>query len=171
MGGPGSGSYRYRVKTLVENCFSFALSPIKEHLKRVDAGEGTFSGRIFLTRGDMRDGEMRILVSKLDECLTVRLSYKITNRWKEENLDIEFPIRIQHTYPHIGGKRYWLTCPISGCGRRVGKLYLPPRGKYFGCRHCYDLTYTSSRESHKWDDPFPFRALQRTLDKLLRKGH
>jgi hypothetical protein len=38
------------------------------------------------------------------------------------------------------------------CGRRVGKLYLPPCGRYFGCRHCYRLTYTSCQESHKYDD-------------------
>jgi hypothetical protein len=36
-------------------------------------------------------------------------------------------------------------------GRRVGKLYLPPGARYFGCRLCYDLTYTSCQESHKYD--------------------
>jgi hypothetical protein len=30
-------------------------------------------------------------------------------------------------------------------------LYLPPRARYFGCRHCHDLTYTSCQESHKYD--------------------
>jgi len=24
-------------------------------------------------------------------------------------------------------------------------------GRYFGCRHCYNLTYTSCQESHKYD--------------------
>lgn len=37
------------------------------------------------------------------------------------------------------------------CGRRVRKLYLPPGGRYFGCRHCYRLTYTSCQESHQYD--------------------
>src|SRR5262249_18413085 len=32
-----------------------------------------------------------------------------------------------------------------GCGRRVRKLYLS--GKYFGCRHCHNLTYRSQQES------------------------
>ena len=32
------------------------------------------------------------------------------------------------------------------CGRRCGKLYLPPGGTYFGCRVCYDLSYASQRE-------------------------
>ena len=31
----------------------------------------------------------------------------------------------------------------------VGKLYLPPGELCFGCRHCYDLTYESCRESHR----------------------
>ncbi len=57
--------------------------------------------------------------------------------------------------PHFGGVRWWFVCPlvINGrlCRRCVQKLYLPPRGRYYGCRHCYNLTYTSSQESHKHD--------------------
>jgi hypothetical protein len=34
---------------------------------------------------------------------------------------------------------------------RVGKLYLPPRGVYLGCRHCYEFTYESCQESHEYD--------------------
>jgi hypothetical protein len=33
----------------------------------------------------------------------------------------------------------------------VAKLYLPPGGDYYGCRHCYNLTYQSCRDSHKFD--------------------
>ena len=32
-----------------------------------------------------------------------------------------------------------------GSGRRARKLYLG--GRYFGCRHCHNLTYTSSQQS------------------------
>ena len=32
------------------------------------------------------------------------------------------------------------------CGRRVGTLFLSSGGKYFGCRHCYDLSYESRNE-------------------------
>jgi len=35
------------------------------------------------------------------------------------------------------------------CGRRVAKLYLPRGARYFGCRHCYDLTYLSCQRSDK----------------------
>jgi hypothetical protein len=33
------------------------------------------------------------------------------------------------------------------CGRRVAKLYEAPGAVYFGCRHCYDLSYESRNES------------------------
>ena len=42
--------------------------------------------------------------------------------------------------------------------RRVRKLYLPPRGRYFGCRQCHDLTYTSCQESHKDDRAYRMLA-------------
>ncbi len=29
------------------------------------------------------------------------------------------------------------------------KLYLPPGGRYFGCRRCYDLTYESAQQHDK----------------------
>ena len=42
-----------------------------------------------------------------------------------------------------------LTVNGRDCNRRVAKLYLPPSCRYYGCRHCYDLTYKSSQESDK----------------------
>jgi hypothetical protein len=50
------------------------------------------------------------------------------------------------------------------CGRRVGKLHLPPHGRYFGCRHCHDLTYASCQESHKFDRAFRRLALDTGSD-------
>jgi|GEM_PF-3430472 len=41
----------------------------------------------------------------------------------------------------IGGKRTWFLCPH--CNRRVALLY--GAGKYFLCRHCYNLTYASQQ--------------------------
>jgi hypothetical protein len=63
---------------------------------------------------------------------------------------------------HLGGVRWWLACPLArdgvGCGRRARKLYL--RGRYFGCRHCHGLTYTSTQES----DGRVYAALRGGLD-------
>lgn len=59
-------------------------------------------------------------------------------------------IPITTTRPRLGGKRHWVKCPMVHdaqlCGRRVGRLYLPPNATVFGCRHCYNLTYQSARE-------------------------
>ena len=76
-------------------------------------------------------------------------------------------IRITTTKPNFGGLRYWFMCPVvhSGicCGRRVGRLYLPPGGSVFGCRTCLDLTYESVRRHDKRIDellrnPFALRS-------------
>ena len=49
---------------------------------------------------------------------------------------------------NYGGRRAWFVCPGVkngvACRRRVAILYLG--GRYFLCRHCYDLVYASQRE-------------------------
>ena len=37
------------------------------------------------------------------------------------------------------GTRFWFACPR--CGRRVGKLYVPPGRHKALCRHCHRLRY------------------------------
>ena len=77
---------------------------------------------------------------------TVRLIYTIT--LTQEHLD--YPVGLRTTRPNLGGVRWWFTCPLitdgRRCGRRGQKLYLPPGGKYWGCRHCYDLSYESRNQ-------------------------
>ena len=52
---------------------------------------------------------------------------------------------------NFGGYRWWFICPLvvngNVCGRRVGALYLGGE-EYFGCRHCYNLTYECQKESY-----------------------
>ena len=43
----------------------------------------------------------------------------------------------------------------------MAKLYLPPGSRYFGCRRCHRLTYTSCQEHDKRVD-----ALRRNPDAL-----
>lgn len=82
----------------------------------------------------------------------VRLQYTV----KPSGRDVDYRVRLEMMPVNYGGVRWWFRCPLSNhdrqpCNRRVGKLYLPPGGVYFGCRHCYNLTYTSCNESHKYD--------------------
>ncbi|MCA9935611.1 MAG: hypothetical protein H6662_16250 [Ardenticatenaceae bacterium] len=81
-----------------------------------------------------------------------RVYYTIT-RWDGRKHDYDYKIGLQTTACNFGSVRWWFTCPLvtngRSCGRRVGKLYMPPGGQYYGCRHCYDLTYRSSQENDK----------------------
>lgn len=79
----------------------------------------------------------------------IRLYYTFTRT--HEHMD--YAIRLQSTRPYFGGLHWWFICPLlqhrRPCNHRVTKLYLPPSGRYYGCRHCYDLTYESCQESDK----------------------
>jgi hypothetical protein len=50
---------------------------------------------------------------------------------------------------------------LPGANRERLKLYLPPAARYFGCRHCHDLTYRSAQEHNKRVD-----ALRRNPELL-----
>ena len=77
----------------------------------------------------------------------LRFSYSVTRNSNE--IKIEEAVPIMTTRPHFGGVRWWFICPLVSdggeCWRRVRKIYLPPGGRYFGCRACYKLTYESVR--------------------------
>jgi len=52
-------------------------------------------------------------------------------------------ISITTTHLRFGGRRFWFQCE---CGRRCGRLYLPPGQHVFRCRICNNLTYRSAQE-------------------------
>lgn len=92
----------------------------------------------------LRNGEKIAAISIKVEALQLRLIYSYCRNGDDwESLD--YPVRLQTTTCNYGGLRYWFTCPAVGCGRRVAMLYLG--GKYFACRHCYQLVYQSQRET------------------------
>jgi hypothetical protein len=97
----------------------------------------------------------------------VRLSY--TAGPSDE--PVEDRVGLCTTSPHLGGVRWWFVCPGppggGPCGRRVGKLYLPPGERHFRCRHCHRLTYTSCRESRRLDIVFRWAAKRSGADPGL----
>ncbi len=70
-----------------------------------------------------------------------------------EKMPVTFDIRVEATRPNWGGVRYFFNCPliVNGipCNRRVTKLHSAGGCKYFGCRHCLNLTYNSSQTHTK----------------------
>jgi hypothetical protein len=93
------------------------------------------------------------------------LSYRVRGSG-EQWLDVEQPTPIVWKPCRFGGARPYFICPgvVNGiaCGRRVAKLYGP--GKYFLCRHCYRLAYSSQREDRH------DRALRRANNIRIRLG-
>jgi len=85
------------------------------------------------------------------ENLYAKVNYTITDRNTDEKTDYDYKISLTTTPCNFGGVRYWFICPLSVngvyCGRRTGTLYLASGGRYFGCRHCYNLSYESRNES------------------------
>ena len=158
MGGSGSGSryhwWRPEKKAVVEDCLSIDANRWRR--------EGILGGGVHLTgswRWTYRSGSgfaVNYEVRTLDAGNPIlRLSYSWTWGGKGAVESADYHVRLATTRPRIGGSRWWFVCPLVGsgppCSRRVGKLYLPPRSRYFGCRHCHGLTYTSCQESRKCD--------------------
>ena len=72
---------------------------------------------------------------------------------------MEYPVYLEWTGLHFGGRRAWFLCPARGCGRRVAILF---GGSIFACRHCHKLAYQCQRET---DDD---RAVRRA-DTIRRR--
>jgi hypothetical protein len=108
----------------------------------------------------------------------VRLSYSWTWRRSKEPQSESYLVQLTTTQPRFGGVRWWFVCPLvlngAACNRRVGKLYLPPAARYFGCRQCHDLTYTSSQEAHSGESLLKHIAAEmgcslRVVKRLMRR--
>jgi hypothetical protein len=92
----------------------------------------------------------------------VILLYRHRNGPGDEWKDVQEQVSLTWTACSFGGERSWFICPGAGCGRRVAVLYGP--GRYFLCRHCYDLPYQSQRDNKM------YRALHRAQEIRKRLG-
>lgn len=149
------GRDSYSNRWTVENCKSISTKFLKEN--GYFKGLHTFGGVIsWSCRGQSR-GSVGISSSMVEGDEYIRFEYTYTDRTTEEKTNLNYKVRLVSTPCHFGGKRWWFICPlvIEGhpCQRRITTLYLP-NAKYFGCRHCYNLTYESCKESHKYDRLF-----------------
>ena len=166
MGGYGSGRWGWHTKKhTVEKSWALDVGALLR--------EGT------LAPGVTRTGEWRWHNPRTNETLAsvgfnlcaedrggwLRLFYTVTRAGGK--VDADYRIPLVTTVPHFGGLRWWFTCPGEACRRRVRRLYLPPRGTYFLCRTCHDLTYVSSQAHDRTADRY--RALD--TETLLALAH
>ena len=133
MGGSGSGSrYRWDSKTTTESQHRVDIRWMKKqgYLRSGACGVLTWSCR------NEQTGAIRFSM----ETGRMVLNYRHrphNGEWE----DVEQVISFDWTPCNYGGKRTWFLCPH--CNRRVALLY--GAGKYFLCRHCYNLTYASQQ--------------------------
>lgn len=154
MGGIGSGRWDlYARRVTVEECLTLDVG-------RLVKGRRVFTGQPEVWSWSYGQGceptaTVRIAAEPGiadDPC--VRLTYSVADGDGQQ--PIEDVVPLEDTRPFFGGVRWWFYCmgfqrAGSPCGRRVGKLYLPPGGSYFRCRHCYNLTYHSCQASREND--------------------
>ncbi len=90
----------------------------------------------------LRKGETVASINIRSEVDRVILDYRSRSNGGEWQA-MEYPVRVEWTPCHLGGRRAWFHCPAPGCGRRVAILF---GGSVFACRHCHKLAYESQRE-------------------------
>lgn len=176
MGGYGSGTrYSYSKKLTVEECRVLSAARLM-HLGML---RSNIRWPNSVTWTDVATGKT---VSRIGfdvdtgpDSGSVRLHYTQSRTGQA----MDYHVNLTTTPLPWGGLRWWFICPLTRhgrfCSRRVGKLYLPSGAYYFGCRHCYDLTYTSCQESHKYDSMFagigaPMGLSARDVAKLLKRA-
>jgi hypothetical protein len=158
MGGPGSGNRRHwwrpAKKTVVEDCF--VLDPVR--LARAAAFIPWMTGTFQLWSRKQGTGVVEFMVCPAGTGLFVVLSCHRCAAAGGAGELVDLQVALERTPRPSGGACWWARCPfdVDGqpCNRRVGKLYLPPRARHFGCRACHDLTYRSSQEPNTRDDIF-----------------
>jgi len=129
MGGFGSGRFSSRRTT--NHCHELDIR--HWHRKKLLKPNQSF------TWNWLRNGEILSAISVSTHQDMVRLTYR-----HKAGESKNYPIYIDWTSCHFGGKRPWFLCPAAGCGRRVAILYC---GAIFACRHCYNLAYACQSET------------------------
>lgn len=162
------GRYYWDKKDTVEDCTQLSIFKLKEFglLNGYHATTLTWTRKL-----SGKQSSIGIVVDTEDE-LYVKVNYTITDRSTDEKTDYDYKIQLTTTPCHFGSVRYWFICPLSlngvYCGRRVAKLYKAPGAVYYGCWHCYDLSYESRNKSHSgWIGQVGYvLTLERQVDKL-----
>jgi hypothetical protein len=135
MGGRGSGNHwPSGSKSTTEGSFSIDVRKLKRQGFLVP-GAGRRSG---WSRGEEEIASINFDVEPGRLILNYQHKSGGTD-WEDRS----YPVYLTTTPCNIGGERHWFCCPVPSCGKRVAVLY---GGRYFACRTCHKLAYSSQRE-------------------------
>ena len=139
MGGYGSG--RTGNKHKAEHCPSLDVNK----MRRDGCLEPGWSGQWVWSR----NGQETSRISSHAEQGSIILSYSVRQNGSDWE-PITQTVNTTQSDCNYGGQRTYFLCPgvvnRRHCGRRVGKLF--SGGRYFLCRHCYPIGYSSQSEAH-----------------------
>lgn len=148
MGGYGSG--RSGGKSKVQHCRSLDVNK----MNKAGGLKSGFSGNWQWSQ----DGEEIASIGFSSNGHEIDLKYRYRLNGSEWE-SIKHLVAILWSQCRYGGERAYFRCPgvvnDHACRRRVVKLY--SGGKYFLCRHCYNLAYASQSETR--------------IDRLLRRAN
>lgn len=134
MGGFGSGRWQYGKNTTSD------MRPLD--IRKLQRNGLLTPGRAFGWHWTVNGKEVASIQMRT-EVDRVILNYRTRSNVGEWQ-PMEYPVYLEWTGLHFGGRRAWFLCPAKGCGRRVAILF---GGSIFACRHCYRLAYASERET------------------------
>jgi hypothetical protein len=140
MGGFGSGRPSGSGRDAVESCLLLDVGL----LHKTACLQAGWSGFVQWTRA----GKRAAMIGLRAEADCIHLSYRAQiggGEWEE----IAEKVRIVRVACRFGSSRPYFICPgvvddVVACGRRVAKLYQV--GRYFRCRQCHRLAYSSQSE-------------------------
>ena len=152
-------------KDIVEECRAVSITFLRKHNYLSGWQSGTICWKN--SRGEDRGG-IGITVCIADDDSYAKFFYTSTSRRTGEKTECDYKVQLVTTPCNLGGRRWWFICPR--CGRRVGILHCPPGATYYGCRHCYDLSYESRNECRHGRLAYMshYMALIRQRDQLMR---
>lgn len=143
------GRYAYSNRLTTNECKSITTKFLNKHHY---FNGNLCSGGMRWSRNGEQTGSISFVVSTVKGDEYIRFQYTQTNRDTDEKTKLDYKVCLDWSSCHFGGLRWWFICPLvvdgCACQRRVGVLYLGG-GRYFGCRHCFNLTYQSSKEHDK----------------------
>lgn len=139
MGGRGSGPYGNsgkRSKVAADECRSISVTRLHREGILEPGRETGWNWRNW--RGQVT---FSVGIQAADN--SILLAYRLRGEL------VHYRVQLTRTACNYGGSRPWFICPAQDCGRRAGNLYL--RGRYFLCRKCHDLSYSSCQAT---SDPY-----------------
>ena len=132
MGGRGSGR-RSSYSGKAETSDSMPLD-----IRKITRKGLLVPGSRFSWQWLVNDRQVAGISIRVDWHHSLVLAYRV----KSTGELVEQRVHTQTSACHLGGERRWFACPR--CSKRVAVLYAP--GKYFACRNCYGLGYTTQKE-------------------------